>query len=337
VTDSARPFIPGLPDRSVLYISVVTHPTHPLHGVMRGRVHPAPDLDLARFVQGGGAGLRRYFAEHVVDGPTAAPPKDLRGYRGVVIGCSLHYFNPDRAPLAPWQQDLVRFVRRVIVDEKLPYFGCCGGASLAHIALGGALSKNPKGPGIDPSAEGSIVIRTTEITLTDEGRSDPLFASFPPSFGMHTVASDYVKDLAPGCRALAHAADVPNQAIAYGDRVRLLPGLHPEMSRELLQEVAGALIHTGKFGTNPSDSDGMMGAIARITATPHANELLLANFLSAMCAGPASSSHDDGSHDDGSRRDASHHDGSHQAGPSRRIAPRQLASHAEPNAARRPS
>ena len=31
-------FIPGLPDRSILYVSSTVHPDHPLHGVFRKHV-----------------------------------------------------------------------------------------------------------------------------------------------------------------------------------------------------------------------------------------------------------------------------------------------------------
>jgi GMP synthase-like glutamine amidotransferase len=277
--------IPGLPDRSILYISVVTHPDHPLHGFMR-QVHNTPDLDLERYVECLGPGIRRYFAEQVIDGTTMPPPEDLRPYRGVVIGCSLHYFNLVRAPLAAWQDTLVRFARRVIFEEKLPFLGVCGGASIAHLALGGSLRTNPRGPGIDPDSDGSIVIRTTQLTLTEAGQSDPLFHACPAALGMAAAHSDYVADLAPGCRALAHSADIPNQAIAYGDKVRLLPGMHPEMAFDPFRRVGVALAKTGKFGTNPSNSDGIVAALAQIVPTPHANERLLPNFLAEFCADP---------------------------------------------------
>lgn len=276
--------IPGLPDRSILYVSVVTHPNHPLHGFMR-QVHATPDLDLERYVECLGPWVRRYFAAEVIDGTTTPPPEDLSPYRGVVIGCSLHYWNPARVPLAPWQTELVRFVRRVI-DARLPFLGVCGGASLGHLALGGALQINPPGPGIDPEQEGSIVIRTTTLELTEEGKADPLFRSCPERLGMHAAHSDYVAELAAGCRALAHAADIPNHAIAYGDRVRLVTGMHPEMSAELFRKVGAALASTGKFGTNPANRDGILSSLDRVGPTPHANAHLLPNFLE-LCADPS--------------------------------------------------
>jgi len=276
--------IPGLPDGSVLYISVVTHPSHPMHEVNRRHLHPAPDFDVATYAARIGPWIRRYFAPVVIDGTTTPPPEDLTPYRAVMIGCSLHYFSAQRTPLVPWQEDLVRFVRRVIFETELPFFGVCGGAALGHLALGGELAPNVKGPGIDPETEGSIIFRTTELTLTEEGIADPLFRGFPRQFGVHSIHSDYIAELAPGCRALAHSADIPNLAIAYGDRVRLVPGGHPELSDEYLRRSSPAFIRTGKFGTDPTKGDVMLNALSHIAPTPDANQHLLPNFLRHFCS-----------------------------------------------------
>jgi GMP synthase-like glutamine amidotransferase len=276
--------IPGLPDRSILFISIVTHPNHPLHAINRQHLHPAPDFDLARYVQRVGPWVRRYFVEHVIDGTTTPLPEDLSGYRGVVMGCTLHYFNPVRAPLEPWQHDVIKFARKVILDDQLPFYGCCGGAYAGHLALGGQLAANVKGSGLDPAVEGAVTIRTTPLELTEAGRADPLFRNFPAQFGMHGIHSDYIAHLAPGCHPLAHSNDMPNQVIAYGDRVRLLPGMHPELSDEFLRKSSVAFVNSGKFGTDPTNSDGMRALLARISPTPHANKQLLVNFLAEFCA-----------------------------------------------------
>ena len=282
MTGDSKTGIDGLPDRSVLFVSVLTHPQHPLHSVLRG-LYPPPDFDLGHYVDCIGLWVRRYFVEHVIDGTTSTLPEDLSGYRGIVIGCTLHYFSPQRAPFAAWQHDLIRFARRVI-DSGLPFYGCCGGAYAGHLALGGELTANVAGSGIDPNAEGSLVIRTTELELTDAGRADPLFRGFPARFGMHGIHSDYVANLAPGCRALAHSGDMPNQVIAYGERVRLLPGMHPELSEELVRRGAAPLVNSGKFGTDPTNTEGLRALFERIVPTPHANKQLLVNFLARFCA-----------------------------------------------------
>lgn len=277
--------IPGLPERSILFVSIVTHPDHPLYPMSRARMHPAPDFDLAHYISCIGPWIRRYFVEHVIDGTTEPLPEDLSRYRGIVIGCTLHYFSPARAPFAPWQNALIEFARKVI-DARIPFFGCCGGAYAGHIALGGHLTPNVKGPGIDPNTEGSLVIRTTPIELTEAGRADPLFRDFPERFGMHGIHSDHIAHLAPGCRALAHTHDMPNQAIAYGDRVRLLPGMHPELSVESLLRSAKPLAKSGKFGTDPKNADGLSALFAKLEPTPHANNQMLVNFLTEFCATP---------------------------------------------------
>lgn len=286
IEDHARRQIPGLPDGSILYISVVTHPSHPLHTLARQQLHPAPDFDVAAYAARTGPWIRRYFAPVVIDGTTTPPPEDLTPYRGVMIGCSLHYFSSHRNPLAPWQIELVKFVRRVIFETELPFFGVCGGAYLGHLALGGQLAPNLKGVGVDPGAEGSTVIRTAELLLTEEGSVDPLFRDCPPRLAMHHIHSDYVAELAPGCRALAHCAEFPHMGIAYGDRVRLLPAAHPELSDEYLRQVVPAFARSGQFGADPTKKDEMLEQLSRISPTPHANQLLLVNFLHHFCADP---------------------------------------------------
>lgn len=276
--------IPGLPDGSILFISVVTHPSHPVHELSRQRVHKAPDLDLAAYVARTGPWIRRYFAPVVIDGTITSPPEDLTPYRAVMIGCSLHWFSSHRIPLAPWQIELVTFVRRVIFETELPFFGVCGGAYLGHLALGGQLVPNRKGIGINRDAEGATAIRTATLHLTEEGSADPLFRGCPPQLPMHHIHSDYIAELAPGCRALAHCADVPHMAIAYGDRVRLLPAAHPELSDGYVREMLPVLAGSGRFGSDPSRQDEMLGALSQISPTPHANQLLLSNFLRYFCA-----------------------------------------------------
>lgn len=287
MTSETATSIPGLPDRSILFVSIVTHPSHRLHAINREHLHPAPDYDLARYVQRVGPWLRRYFVEHVIDGTTEPLPADLSAYRGVVMGCTLHYFNPEREPLEPWQHAVIAFARKIIFEDKLPFYGCCGGAYAGHMALGGHLTPNVKGSGLNPNEEGSVVIRTTPLALTEAGRADPLFRNFPDRFGMHALHSDHIAELAPGCHALAHGPDMPNQAIAYGDRVRLLPGMHPELSDEFLHKSSAAFVTSGKFGTDPNNKDGMFKRLGQLEPTPHANKQLLVNFLTEFCATPS--------------------------------------------------
>jgi GMP synthase (glutamine-hydrolysing) len=281
MTDS----IAGLPERSILYISANVHASHPMHRVVRDHLDPLPDLDLSRISRALGPWVRRYFADRVIDATSEELPVDLSMYRGVVLGCSAHSVNTERNTLAPWQSRLVDFVRRAVIDADLPYLGLCGGGQIGLVALGGAVRQNPPGVGFTPDRPGSLVVRTTEVRLTDAGRRDPLFVGCPPSLGINALHSEYLAELPSGhgWRALAHADDVPNQVVAFGDKVRLF-GLHPELTFEFLQETASAVVQANGFAQVPRDD--LLAAFARMKATLHANTTVLRNFLSRICASP---------------------------------------------------
>ena len=279
--------IPGLPDNSILYISATIHPDHPMHSIFRKHVDPKPDIDLGRLVESSGSWIRRYFVEKVIDGTCEPLPPDLSKYRGVVIGCSMHYMSPERGEVAPWQRKMMDLIRRAVFDYQLPFLGLCGGGQIGFAALGGRVGPNPKGVGMDPEREGSLVLRTTTIDLTEEGRSDPIFRGCPPSFGMQAIHSDYLTEYPDGFCVLANSADIPNQALAFGDNVRLF-GIHPEMSADFVHTMHEVVINNGVFRSEknlgPHPKKILFDAARKFVATPEANARVVRNFLTEFCA-----------------------------------------------------
>ncbi|WP_137939591.1 hypothetical protein [Chitinivorax sp. B] len=275
-------FISGLPERSVLYISVNVAPDHPMRPAVEV-TDPVPDLDLNRIIRILGSSSRRYFAASVIDGTHQALPEDLTGFRGVIVGCSAHSANLAASSLAPWQERVIAFIQRAVKDFGLPFLGICGGGQLGLHALGGEVGPNPIGVGFNPERERSLVIRTTKVELTQAGCNDPLFEGCPPHFGMTAIHADYLKSAPPdkGFVVLANSQDIPNQAIGYGDRVRLL-GLHPEVGRGFLNDTAETIVSTGGF--SPLPRDVLRETFANICPDPQSNYLILKNFLTHFCA-----------------------------------------------------
>jgi GMP synthase (glutamine-hydrolysing) len=278
-----EPFhIPGLPERSVLYVSVNVGAEHPLRQAVVTHMDPLPDLDLNRITTALGPGSRRYFADKVLDATVDPLPTDLSGLRGLVIGCSAYSVNLERGPLQPWQGRVIELIRRAVFDHQLPYLGLCGGGQLGLVALGGRVLSNPAGVGFKPEQSGSLVIRTTQVELTEAGKADPLFEGCEPTFGMTAIHSDYMAEIpSEGFQVLAHSKDIPNQVVAYGDRIRLL-GLHPEVSAEFLARTIEPVLAAGAFSSVPEQE--LRATFASICPSPESNRLILKNFLAHFCA-----------------------------------------------------
>ena len=76
---------------------------------------------------------------------------------------------------------------------------------------------------------------TVEIELTDEGKSDPLFADVPGRFRVHTTHEDQVVAPPPGATVLARNDHSPFQALAVGDSVRTVQ-FHPEVDEPIARD-----------------------------------------------------------------------------------------------------
>lgn len=274
--------IPNLPNRSVLYVSATVHPTHPMHALYRKFVDPEPNIDFGRVLESVGQSIRPYFPDHIIDGTTEALPEDLSSYRGLIVGCSLHFMNPEREEITPWQHNIMRLIRRAVFEYDLPFLGLCGGGQIGLTALGGTVGPNPKGTGLEPHKSGSLVLRTTSVELTPEGKADPLFENCPDTCDMVAIHSDHLMEYPEGFRVLGSSADIPNQVLAFGEKVRLFAA-HPEMSTEFVQRVAKPIIDAGGLG--PYSKSVLEKAVASMRPTPDANGRIIRNFLIHYCAG----------------------------------------------------
>ena len=263
---------------SVLFVSVHIDPDHRNYGVYRPAIDPPPDFDLNRLIETTGPWARKYFHSEVVDAPDRSPafPTSPDGLSAVVIAASLHYWSEARGKLAPWQDQVIQFVKKSILEWNLGFLGLCGGAQIGLRALGGSVEPNPPGFGLaSNSLDDGVVVRTSELVLTGDGRADPIFSGCPSRFGVLEAHGDYLARVPEGVKVLANSHDLPNQVLGWGDRVRLFQP-HPEMSLSLIRRILRAL---GSHSHSPAEAIRCRQVSKGLRETRIANERIVANFL----------------------------------------------------------
>ena len=118
----------------------------------------------------------------------------------IVMGGPMSVNDPD-----PWIAEEAAFIRSAILAGKA-VLGVCLGSQLMAKALGAAVR-----PGR------ALEIGKTRIHLTDEGKKDSVFGSFPEAFSVFEWHGE-VFDLPQNCVALAGSEIAPLQAFRFGSR-----------------------------------------------------------------------------------------------------------------------
>ncbi len=122
------------------------------------------------------------------------------------------------------------------VSANIPCFGVCCGAQLLAEIIGGRVYRNPE-----------MEIGGYRVTLTAEGRNDPLLQGFPPDLPVFHWHGDTF-DLPPGARLLARGEKCQNQLFRYGAIVGVQ--FHLEVTsveaRHWTARYAAELSHVGK-------------------------------------------------------------------------------------------
>jgi len=144
-----------------------------------------------------GVSLERYLV------PQDGLPKDA-GDLLIVMGGPMSVNDPDS-----WIAEETAFIRSTILAGT-PVIGVCLGSQFMAKALDA-----PVRPGT------ALEIGKTRIHLTDEGKHDPVFGSFPEALSVFEWHGE-VFDLPKDCVALAGSEIAPLQAFRFGSRAYAL-------------------------------------------------------------------------------------------------------------------
>jgi GMP synthase (glutamine-hydrolysing) len=137
----------------------------------------------------------------------------------VILGGPMNVYEEDRYPFLK-SEDL--FIKEAIQRGK-HILGICLGAQLIAKSLGAKVTKSPVKE-----------IGWREVSLTEEGSKDALFAALPKVFPVFQWHEDTFEIPKWGKR-LATSTAVPNQAFRYGDNAYGLQ-FHLEVTMEMIRE-----------------------------------------------------------------------------------------------------
>ncbi|MFC0681649.1 glutamine amidotransferase [Lysobacter korlensis] len=150
----------------------------------------------------------------------------LEDYSGLIMGGSP--FNSSDPPET--KSDVQRRVEGElaglldeVVAADFPMLGACYGVGTIGTHQGAVVDRTygePVGP--------------VSVTLTDDGRSDPVFGVLPPVFEAFVGHREAVRELPPHAVRLASSSDCPVQAFRIGSNVYATQ-FHPEL------DIAGIL------------------------------------------------------------------------------------------------
>jgi len=148
-----------------------------------------------------------------------APPEAAwRGADALLVGGSGSY-----SFARPTEQlhAFVSFLEQVVLRGLIPTFASCFGFQGIVIAGGGTVISDPEG----------VEVGTHDLTLTAEGRRDPLFGALPERFKAQLGHKDSAIRITSGMTCLACSERVRYEAVRVDGLPVVATQFHPELSR----------------------------------------------------------------------------------------------------------
>lgn len=194
------------------------------------------------------------------------PVLDLDSFSGVLVGGSPFTSTDPQESKSDVQVrvelEIGRFLDEV-VERDFPYLGACYGVGTLGVHEGGVIDTT--------FHEGIGVAR---VSLTAEGRHDPLLAGVPDAFDAYVGHKEAVRQLPPHAVLLATGEDCPVQMFRIGTN-QYATQFHPELTKEgLLQRIAA---YDGYGYYEPGEGPALVAAV-ETSRTPHPPQILR-NFV----------------------------------------------------------
>ncbi|MGH3336594.1 MAG: glutamine amidotransferase [Nocardioides sp.] len=150
---------------------------------------------------------------------------DLDDWSGIILGGGPFNKSDPEAGKSPEQRraegEMHDLAERVVAAD-FPFFGACYGIGILGSLDGGVVDRTHAEP-----------IGAMSVSLTDEGREDPLFDGLPDTFEVFLGHKEAVSRLPEGAVRLASSATCPVQAFRLGSHVYATQ-FHPELDIDAL-------------------------------------------------------------------------------------------------------
>lgn len=153
------------------------------------------------------------------------PVINLDDYSAVFVSGSQYGFNDDVETMTHRQLTIERLALQIAdeaIERDFPFLGFCYGHQAIGVAGGRALTTEYFEP-----------LSIIDISVTDDGRSDPLYGSLPTSFPAVVGHSESIGDLPENTVVLASSATCPVEAVRTGNNVYGAQ-YHPEINEDSL-------------------------------------------------------------------------------------------------------
>ncbi len=224
----------------------------------------AADLEYAAFCRFGGLDPADLVRIRLDLGPL--PDLDLDDFSGVMVGGSpFNASDPveEKSDLQLRVETELAGLLDEVVDRDLPFLGACYGVGTLGVHQGGVIDRTYGEP-----------VGAVTVTLTEAGRSDPLFGVMPATFAAFVGHKEAVHTLPAHAVVLASSPACPVQAFRVRENLYATQ-FHPELDVPGIVQRVHTYRHSGYFAPHELDE-----VIARVTrSVVHSPGQLLAAFV----------------------------------------------------------
>jgi GMP synthase (glutamine-hydrolysing) len=170
---------------------------------------------------------------------------DLADWSGIILGGGPYNvsdaFDSKSETQRRVESELLPLIGR-IVDHDFPFLGCCYGVGALGSVVGATVDRT------HPEPVGALT-----VSLTEQGRRDPLFADLPDVFDAYGGHKEGASALPPDLACLAYSADCPIQAFRVGDNVYATQ-FHPELDADGISTRIDVYKDYGYFAPETAES-----------------------------------------------------------------------------------
>ena len=183
----------------------------------RSEGDPMRQAERRSFADKTGLSLEQIVTHDLLAGPPSLA--DLEAHDAVMVGGSGDYYVSNRT--LPHFESQLEFLSEV-VERGYPMFASCFGFQILVAALGGEVTYDPE----------SMEVGTYRLTVSEEGRRDPLMGRLPESFEAQMGRKDRALRLPGGVVNLASSELNPFQALRLPGKPIWATQFHPELDLE---------------------------------------------------------------------------------------------------------